>query len=82
VIAVLACFALAALGDVLTVWWHRARERRSVPVAATLSGALELLTWAPLWLAITTEDWRVVAASVAGSVVGTAIGMRRRAAPE
>lgn len=70
-------FVLGALSDWLTVLWHRKREDGAVAGAVFLSSCLEALSWLPVWLAITWEDWRIVVASVAGSALGTAIGMRR-----
>jgi hypothetical protein len=75
--ALLVFFSLAAFGDIVTVWWHRCREADRVFTTSLLSGVLEVLTWLPLWFAITLDDWRIAVACVLGSMVGTGIGMRR-----
>ena len=70
-------FTLAAVLDVLSCQWHRARERGAVLVGSGLAMLLEGLAWLPLWVAIQTDDFRVMIVSVLGSGVGTAIGLRR-----
>lgn len=70
-------FVLAAAADALSVRWQEARERREVARLALLSMVLEALTWLPVWFAITAEDWRIAAVSIAGSGLGAAWGMRR-----
>ncbi len=71
-------FLLAAAADALSVRWHVAREKRDVGAMIALSMVLETLTWVPIWFALTFNDWRIAAVSIAGSGVGAALGMVRR----
>jgi hypothetical protein len=70
-------FVLAATLDWLSCAWHRARESGAVAVAVVLAVAIEALGWLPIWFAITADAPEVAVASIAGSAVGTAVGLRR-----
>lgn len=69
-------FVLAALGDYLSVYWHKFREQKRVVPATVLSILLETLNWVPVWFAIEWGDVRILVASVLGAAVGTAVAMR------
>lgn len=70
-------FVLAALGDTLTITYHRHREAGRTWATAGTSMLLEALSWAPVLFVVTTGDLGVAFASVAGSGLGTAWGLRR-----
>jgi len=70
-------FALAAVCEALTIVWHMHRESEDAGRAALVGMLLELLSWIPIWLAITSSDLRVVAASIAGSGIGVYVTLRR-----
>ena len=69
-------FVLAASADFFSVKWHNYREKRFIVRGAATAGILELLGWAPLYVAITEEDVSILVASVLGSMVGSAIGFK------
>jgi ABC-type methionine transport system permease subunit len=68
---------LAALLDVTTFAWHRAREREQRARTVTLGVAHELLGAVPFMIAIELSAWWPIAASVVGSIVGSTWAMRR-----
>lgn len=67
---------LALIGELFTIWWHRLREAEKPASTALVSGILELLSWAPIWVAIQENDPGIMLASIAGAAVGTYLGMR------
>jgi len=69
--------ALAAVYDVVTLGWHRARERGEIARTVTLGCALETLAAVPLVIAISCNEWWPIAAGVIGSAIGTSVGMYR-----
>lgn len=71
---------VAAAADVLSIRWHDARERRQVRRAVALGVALEVANAVPVAAAVALSDWRLLAAGVIGSVIGTAWGLRAPAA--
>jgi hypothetical protein len=75
-LAIIALVAIAAAADWLSIAWHRARESGRVARTVALSVALETLNAVPFAAAIAVDDWRLLAAGVAGSAIGTALGMR------
>lgn len=77
VVAFVVLVALAAVADVLSIAWHRARERAAVGRTVALSVALEALNAIPFAAALAADDWRLLVAGVAGSALGTWWGMRR-----
>lgn len=74
-------FACACTNDVLACAWHRAREDRARARGAALAALLELVQWFPVLLALDARVgiYDVITASVAGSMIGSMIGFRRRA---
>lgn len=72
----LAVFAFAAVHDLLSCHWLRAAGDGRRGVAVGVSGALELLQWLPVWLAIEFADPWIVVSSVVGSMVGTMLGLK------
>lgn len=70
-------FILAAALDYLSVKWQKHREEGNRSKVALLSMLLELLGWVPVWLAITTQDYMVVVASVVGSGLGAFMAVER-----
>lgn len=76
--ALLAVFASSAALDWLGCLWHRARERRAYAHGAAVAALLELVQWAPVFLALdgAAPLPAVMGASVAGSVVGSVLGFR------
>lgn len=77
-----ALVGLAALHDFLALAWHRARERAERSRTIVIGVAMELVGAVPLVVALELGTWWPVAAGVLGSIVGTALGMDRRAAPK
>ena len=77
-LALLAVFASSAALDWLGCLWHRARERRAYAHGAAVAALLELVQWAPVFLALdgAASLLSVMVASVAGSVVGSLLGFR------
>jgi len=72
-------FAVAYAADFITIAWHRARESCEIAKTANLSMLLEAISWTPILVAISTDEattWACCAASVLGSRIGTARGMR------
>lgn len=68
---------LAAVLDVTTFAWHRARERGARGRTVALGVAHELLGAVPFMIAIELGTWWPLAASVVGSIVGSTWAMRR-----
>jgi ABC-type methionine transport system permease subunit len=77
VLAFTALVALAAVYDVLTIAWHRARETAHVSHAVIIGCTMEALAAIPFILAIELAEWWPIAAGVVGSAIGTTWGMRR-----
>lgn len=77
-LALLAVMGSAALVDVLSCAWFRARERRAYARGASIAALLEFAQWLPVLLALDAQAplGAVVAASVAGSVLGSLLGFR------
>lgn len=71
----LVIFTLAAAGDWVSCQWLLARDTNAIGVAVAFAMVLECLAWIPVWFAIRREDWRIAAAAIAGSGLGTAIGL-------
>lgn len=69
--------ALAAVYDVVTLAWHRARERGHVARTVALGCALEAMAAVPIVTAFELGTWWPLAAGVIGSAIGTSWGMRR-----
>lgn len=81
---VIAFFVFAVASDWLTIAYHRARESSRISRTSILSAALELITWLPILVAVTTNSatvWACAVASIVGSGLGTSIGMRRGKTP-
>lgn len=76
VLAFVALVALAAVLDVLTLAWHRARERGLRGRTIVIGVGHEIAASVPLVAAIELGAWWPIAAGVVGSVIGTAWGMR------
>lgn len=76
-ISIITFFTLAALADGLACEWHKARETGKLLRVAVLAAMLETLTWAPIWIALTTRNIWIIAAAIAGSMVGSVIGTAR-----
>lgn len=70
-------FVLSLVADHLTIVFHKYRETKKPAKAAGISGALELLGWLPVIVAIQTNDLGIMVASVLGASAGTYLGMRR-----
>jgi hypothetical protein len=70
-------FILACVHDWLTCVWLTQRELQRYKLTVLLSMLLETLTWLPILVAIQTQDYSIAVASVLGSGVGTALGLRR-----
>ncbi len=76
-LAFAALVVLAALYDVLTFAWHRAREARRVGRAVVVGVGMEVVGTAPFLVAFATGEWWFLAAGILGSVIGTTFGMAR-----
>jgi hypothetical protein len=72
--------ALAAVYDVLTLAWHRAREGAARGRTVVIGCVMEAVAAIPFMVAIELGEWWPIAAGVIGSAIGTAWGMR--AAPD
>ena len=66
---------LSAAADGLSILWHHARESRRYIAVASLSMALEAISWIPIWFAITDQDYRIAVASIVGSALGSSAGL-------
>lgn len=75
-LAFAALVVLAAAADCLSIAWHRSRESGVMGRTVALSIALEVLNAVPFAAALAADDWRLLAAGVVGSAIGTAWGMR------
>jgi hypothetical protein len=75
-LAFVALVALAAILDVLTLAWHRARERGMRTRTIVIGVGHEIAASVPLVVAIELASWWPIAAGVLGSILGTAWGMR------
>lgn len=69
-------FACAVLGELLSVAWHEARERRAAGRSALVAGALGLLHVPGVWLSIETASPVYLIADVVGQVVGSYVAVR------
>lgn len=78
-LAFTALVALAAIVDVLTLAWHRARERGDRSRTIIIGVGHEIAVSVPLVVAIELSSWWPIAAGVLGSIIGTAWGMRAAA---
>lgn len=72
-------FLLAVSADWLSCVWHRLRHQRKVLLGAIIAMVLECLSWAPLWVAIETENIGILIVSVIGSGFGSVLGFRGEA---
>lgn len=72
-----ALVALAALGDVLSLAWHYARDARRTARMVVIGCALEIVNAVPFVVAIELGEWWPVAAGVLGSAIGTIVGAKR-----
>lgn len=73
-IALFLFFVMAVAADWLSVEWHSAREKFQLKRLGILSAVLELLSWVPLWVAITQENIAWASAAIVGSIVGATLG--------
>jgi hypothetical protein len=71
-----AWFVIAAATDYLSVAWQEAREQRHAVRCANLAVLLEAVSWGAILFAF-AGLWSVVAASLAGSWLGSWYGVRR-----
>lgn len=76
-LAFLGLVALAAVLDVLTLAWHRAREAGARGRTVVIGVGHEIAASVPLVVAIELGAWWPILAGVIGSVIGTTWGMRR-----
>lgn len=67
---------LAAIYDVLTLSWHRSRERGEIGRTIVIGCAMEAVAAVPFVVALELGEWWPIAAGILGSAVGTWAGMR------
>jgi hypothetical protein len=72
-------FVVSALTDYLSVLWQEARESRRAARCANIAVALEVVTWGAVLFAV-AGYWIVIAAGLAGSWLGSYVGVRRAGA--
>lgn len=65
----------AALLEVLSILWHRAREQGRWARGALVAAAMEAVAIIPLWCAIETRSCAPLLAGIVGAALGTAIGV-------
>jgi hypothetical protein len=80
ILHVIVWFFAAAAADALGVWWQEARERREALKCAVLAVLLEAISWGPVVAVLYTGHWAVIAACLAGSWVGSYLGVRHASA--
>lgn len=78
-LAFIALIALAAVYDVLTLAWHRAREARACTRTVVIGCVMEAAAAVPFIVAIELVEWWPIVAGVIGSALGTTWGMRATA---
>ena len=70
-------FALSVANDDLNVQWHIAREQVKPVRGGLISLAMGVIAWVPYLLFVTTSNWQIVVADLAGNYVGSHYGILR-----
>lgn len=70
-------FVLSVANDDLNVQWHKAREKVLPAYGGNVSLAMGVIAWLPYILFVTTSNWQIVVADLAGNWVGSYIGIKR-----
>jgi hypothetical protein len=77
-LSLLVFFVLAALHDLAATWWLDLKDEGKHWQASLMAMGIEALQWATVLVAITEENLMIAVAAVAGSGVGTWLGLKRR----
>lgn len=73
---ILAVFACELVLEITVIAWHSARERRRPGRSAAVAAIMGLLAVPPVWLSIEMLDPVFLLVGVAGSAVGSYVGVR------
>lgn len=70
-------FGLSVANDDLNVQWHLAREQVRPVKGGLISLAMGVIAWIPYLLFVTTSNWQIIVADLAGNYVGSHFGILR-----
>lgn len=70
-------FLLSVANDDLNVQWHVARRKKWALRGANISLAMGIIAWFPFVLLVTSNNWQIIVADLAGNWVGSFFGIRR-----
>jgi uncharacterized membrane protein len=75
-------FGLSVANDDLNVQWHIARRKVQPVRGGLISLAMGVIAWIPYLLFVTTNNWQIIVADLAGNYVGSHFGILRHGEKE